>query len=225
MFAGGNIQVDGIAIPEVKETKFLGIWLDNRLSWNVHLSKLFVKLKRNLNLLRVSKHTLNIHAKKCLYYAQIFSHLSYGLTVWGNMISNISLMKLQKIQNKCFKLIFGSEGTVENYHSSKILRISEMIKLVNLKHGHKVQYSHLPGQVLLYSITDNNGKCLTNDHRYPTRNKGIPNLPVTDCMHYRQSFLYQSTLIYQKLPLSVKSISNESLFINRCKDLIFKGII
>ena len=143
-FAGGNICVDGIAIPEVKETKFLGIWIDNRLSWNVHLSKLFVKLKRNLNLLRVSKHTLNIHAKKCLYYAQIFSHLSYVLTVRGTMIPNCSLTKLQKIQNKCFKLIFGSEATVDNYHSFKILRISDMIKLANLKHGHKVQYSHLP---------------------------------------------------------------------------------
>ena len=157
-FAGGNICVDGIAVPEVKETKFLGIWIDNRLSWNVHLSKLFVKLKRNLNLLRVSKHTLNIHAKKCLYYAQIFSHLSYGLTVWGNMIPNCSLTKLQKIQNKCFKLIFGSEATVDNYHSFKILRISDMIKLANLKHGHKVQYSHLPEQILLCSKTDNNDK-------------------------------------------------------------------
>ena len=143
-FAGGNIYVDGIAVPEVKETKFLGIWIDTRLSWNMHLSKLFVKLKRNLNLLRVSKHTLNIYAKKCLYYAQIFNHLSYELTIWGNMIPNCSLTKLQKTQNKCFKLILGSEATVDNYHSFKILRISDMIKLANLKHGHKVQYSHLP---------------------------------------------------------------------------------
>ena len=222
---GGSIYIDGIAIPEVKETKFLGIWLDNRLSWNAHLSKLFIKLKRNLNLLRISKHSLNSHAKKCLYYAQIFSHLSYGLTTWGNMISNRSLTKLQKIQNKCYKLIFGSEATEKNYHSSKILRISEMIKLANLKHGYKIQYSHLPERVLFCSTSDNNDKRLVKEHRYPTRNKGIPNLPMTNCVHYRQSFLYQSILIYQKLPLSAKSILNESLFIKRCKDLIYMGEI
>ena len=100
-----------------------------------------------------------------------------------------------------------------------------MIKLANLKHGHKVQYSHLPERILLCSKTDNNDKRLVKEHRYPTRNKGIPNLPMTDCVHYRQSFLYQSTLIYQKLPLSVKSISNESLFIKCCKDLIYMGAI
>ena len=205
--------------------KFLGIWIDNRLNWNSHLSKLVVKLKRNVNLLRVSKHTLNIHAKKSLYYAQIYSHLSYGLTVWGNMTSNRSLTKLQKIQNKCFKLIFGSDTTVDNYHSFKLLRLSDMIKIANLKHGHKVQYSHLPERILLCNKTDNNDRLLVKEHRYPTRNKGIPNLPFTDCLHYRQSFLYQSILIYQNLPLSVKSILNESLFVKRCKDLIYMGTI
>ena len=115
--------------------------------------------------------------------------MSYGLTVWGNMIPNTSLIKLQKIQNKCFKLIFGKESTKDNFHSSKLLRVSDMIKLVNLKHGHKVQYSHLPEQVLNCSKTDNKEKNLIKQHRYPTRNKGIPNLPKTDCAHYHQSFL------------------------------------
>ena len=224
-FLGSNIQIDGISIPEVKETKFLGIWIDNSLNWNSHLCKLFVKLKRNVNLLRVSKHTLNIHAKKSLYYAQIYSHLSYGLIVWGNMISQCSLTKLQRIQNKCFKLIFGCEATVDNYHSFKLLRLSDMIKIANLKHGHKVQYSHLPERILLCNKTDNNDRLLVKDHRYPTRNKGIPNLPFTDCLHYRRSFLYQSILIYQHLPLSLKSISSESLFVNRCKELIYTGTI
>ena len=218
------------------------------MNWNSHLSKLVVKLKRNVNLLRVSKHTLNIHAKKSLYYAQIYSHLLYGLTVWGNMISNRSLTKLQKIQNKCFKLIFRSNATVDNYHSFKLLRLSDMIKIANLKHGHKVQYSHLPERILLCNKTDNNDRLLVKEHRYPTRNKGIPNLPFTDCLlvkeHryptrnkgipnlpftdclcYRQSFLYQSILIYQNLPLSVKSILNESLFVKHCKDLIYMGTI
>ena len=225
MFAGNNIKIDGVIIPEVHETKFLGIWIDNRLTWTVHLSKLFMKLKRNLHLLRVSQHTLSVHAKKCLYYAQIYSHMTYGLTVWGNMIPNASLSKLQKIQNKCFKLIFGKESTIENFHSSKILRVCDMVKLANLKLGHKVQYSHLPVRILSSCNTDNKELNLLKRHRYPTRNKGIPNLPRTDCVHYRQSFLYQSTLIYQKLPLSIKSITNEKLFVSKCKNLIYNNEI
>ena len=184
-----------------------------------------MKLKRNLHLLRVSQHTLSVHAKKCLYYAQIYSHMTYGLTVWENMIPNASLIKLQKIQNKCFKLIFGKESTKDNFHFSKILRVSDMVKLANLKLGHKVQYSHLPARILSSCNTENKESNLLKQHRYPTKNKGIPNLPRTDCVHYRQSFLYQSTLIYQKLPLLVKSISNEKHFVSKCKDLIYNNAI
>ena len=35
----------------VKETKFLGIWLNENLNWSAHTSKLITRLKRNTHLL------------------------------------------------------------------------------------------------------------------------------------------------------------------------------
>ena len=51
-------KINNVCLPMVKSTKFLGVWVDSSLHWNEHLSKLILKLKRNLNLLRVSKKLL-----------------------------------------------------------------------------------------------------------------------------------------------------------------------
>ena len=51
------LQIEGISLPLVNETKFLSIWLDNELNWNCHLNKLSIKIKRNVHLLRNHKKT------------------------------------------------------------------------------------------------------------------------------------------------------------------------
>ena len=35
--------------------KFLGMWLDEDLNWNSHITKLINKIKRNMHLLKVPK--------------------------------------------------------------------------------------------------------------------------------------------------------------------------
>ena len=62
-FAGFNISLGNAVLPSVDSTKFLGVWLDSKLNWSEHLSKLFIKLKKNLSLLKLSKNHLTTHAK------------------------------------------------------------------------------------------------------------------------------------------------------------------
>ena len=40
-----TLQINGTIIPEVQETKFLGVIIDNKLSWIPHINKLHKKLK------------------------------------------------------------------------------------------------------------------------------------------------------------------------------------
>ena len=88
-----DLRLGDNKLPKVTTTKFLGIWIDQNLNWNKHLSKLKTKVKRNLTLLKIGQKHLNTHTKKMLYYAQIYSHLSYGLILWGNMVSKTQLTK------------------------------------------------------------------------------------------------------------------------------------
>ena len=120
-FSGCNVSIENKLILNVTKTKLLGVWIDHKLTLTEHLSTLFTKIKRNSNLLKHGRSFLNIHANKCLYYAQVYSHLVYGFLLWGNMISNTNLSKLQKLQNKCFNLITREESSVANFHKHKLL--------------------------------------------------------------------------------------------------------
>ena len=176
-FSGCNVSIENKTLLNVTKMKFLGVWLDNRLTWTDHLITLFTKIKQNANLLRHGRSFLNIHANKCLYYTQIYSHLTYGFLLWGNMISTTNLGKLQKLQNKCFKYITKEESTVANFHKHKLLQINELKQLLNWKHCYKLQHAHLPSRVLNICNTDSSDHSLKKSHHYNTRHKSTLNLP------------------------------------------------
>ena len=138
-----DIEIDNNHMKTVKCCKFLGIWLDNRLKWDHHVSKLVLKIKRNMHLLRSGRNMLNVHAKLIIYYSHIQSHITYGLSSWGNMICNTVIGKLQSLQNKCKKLIFGNQQKNE-----KILHVCDRIRLENCKFGYKLINDMLPEKIL-----------------------------------------------------------------------------
>ena len=50
-----NITIDGQHIPQVKQTRFLGVTLDNELNWKVHISHVRDKFLVNKHLLQLGK--------------------------------------------------------------------------------------------------------------------------------------------------------------------------
>ena len=126
LFSNKNLKMEKLIVglhsfDIIDNTKFLGIWIDQKLCWKSHISKLISKINSNMNLLKLKKNFLNIHIKKMIYFAQIQSHLTYGLCIWGNMIPDGVVNKLQKFQNKCISLINGKIATPDNYKSLGIL--------------------------------------------------------------------------------------------------------
>ena len=61
-----NFKIDGILIPQVKNFKFLGLTIDNKLEWNQHFTLLFNKLLINQQMLSLNKKLLNTHTKNYL---------------------------------------------------------------------------------------------------------------------------------------------------------------
>ena len=95
-----NVSLGGIKIPQVACTKFLGMWINQSLSWNEHVNKTVLRLKSRANLLNIGKKFLTTHALRVLYFAQIHSVLTYGIVMWGSLLSQANLNKLQR-DSKC----------------------------------------------------------------------------------------------------------------------------
>ena len=41
-----HLTIDKVTLQNQRETKFLGLWLDDQLSWKSHIQKLLLKLNR-----------------------------------------------------------------------------------------------------------------------------------------------------------------------------------
>ena len=80
-----TLNISGTSIPEVNSIKFLGVTIDNQLSWIPHINNMHKKLKSATGIL---KHICNkipeTHCKS-LYYALFESNLCYCITVFGNV--------------------------------------------------------------------------------------------------------------------------------------------
>ena len=133
-----SIKMGPNDIQFIDSTKFLEVFIDRKLTWTEHVEKVIQKINRNMNLLKLSNKFLNVHAKRLIYFAQIQSHLMYGLSVWGNMIPNGTIEKLQKLQNRCLNYINGQTADKVNYYKLNILRVKDLIVLENCKYGYKV---------------------------------------------------------------------------------------
>lgn len=105
-----ELQFQGQTIALCDRVKFLGVILDPKLSGIHHLNYVCQKAERGVNVLRAlsgvrwGSHPFN---QKILYNAIIRSHFDYGCFLL-EPCNKIALAKLDRIQNKCLRIITGS---------------------------------------------------------------------------------------------------------------------
>ena len=100
-----TLSLNGLKILRVSCAKYLGTWLDDKLSWDAHVSNLMLKLKCGLGMLKRSRTLLSSSSKRLLYYGQIHSNLCYCLGVWGSMLSKKMCKKLTGLQRTVVSMI------------------------------------------------------------------------------------------------------------------------
>ena len=81
--------VDLSQLERVSHTKFLGLYIDEYLQWNHHISHCANKISSGLYAINSAKHTLSNENLKILYYSLIHPYLLYGITLWGNTYKKI----------------------------------------------------------------------------------------------------------------------------------------
>ena len=213
-----NLKLGSETIHSTDSTKFLGMWLDNQLSWKKHITHVVLKIKQNMNLLKVSNNYLTESAKRMVYYARIYSHITYGLVLWGTMIDNTTKHKIDRLITKCKKLI--SWRTPSSKRSNlDIPAVTEMIKLANWKLGYKFYNQQLP-KIELLLTTDKQNASLQKTHKYDTRYKKLLNQPLVTTKNYHNSFLCETLKQYQTLPRELRDIKPIQRFTKRCKEFL-----
>ena len=78
-----KLEINGINIEREKVTKFLGVLLDENLSWKEHINSIKTKISKNIGLLYKARYFVTKKSLNQLYFSYINSYLTYANIIWG----------------------------------------------------------------------------------------------------------------------------------------------
>ena len=101
----GNVSINanGQTIKEITEIKFLGVMLDNKLSWKAHIKYISSKISKSVSILKMLKFFFPSRILKSLYYSFVYPYFSYCNIIWGGA-ANTHLESLVLLQKSALEL-------------------------------------------------------------------------------------------------------------------------
>jgi hypothetical protein len=103
-----KIKYEDKQIRTANETKFLGLFINNYLSWKAHIESIKSKLSSACYAMRSVKPYVTTNTLKMMYYSYFHSVMPYGLLFWGNSPGSIKIFRLQK---KIIRIMMGCRNT------------------------------------------------------------------------------------------------------------------
>jgi len=89
-----EIKYEREQISIANETKFLGLHINNNLSWKTHIESIQNKLSSACYVTRLVKPYVTANTLKMIYYSYFHSVMTYGLMFWGNSPDSIKIFRL-----------------------------------------------------------------------------------------------------------------------------------
>ncbi len=91
-------------------TKFLGVIIDNCLSWKNHVEYVCGKVTKIIPYIRKMKNIMTREHLLMLYNTLIFPHFNYGVTIWGHCSAD-KVKRLLKLQKWILRIITNKRKT------------------------------------------------------------------------------------------------------------------
>ena len=126
---------------------FLGLWIDDKLSWKKHINNVNKKLTHGLFLLKQVRQFLPKVALRSLYFALIQTHLSYGILAWGNACESV-MKRTVVLQKRAIRYI---NNTAYNSHTEPLFKRSNILKVNDLYEYSVAQFMYQYEHYLLPS--------------------------------------------------------------------------
>ena len=125
-----EIHIDDSPIQRIRECKFLGIIIDENLSWRSHIAYLKKKLAKSLGILNKARQSLGRPSLLSLYNSMFLPYISYCIIIWG-CASDTVLLPVLKLQKRAIRYIFNlpaRASTSNVFHEHNILKLNDLFR-------------------------------------------------------------------------------------------------
>ena len=212
-----NIQMEGNKIEQVKEVRYLGVYLDHKLKWNKHIEIIKSKLCRASYVLSKLRHYVDLGTLKMVYYSLVYPHLNYCVSAWGG-VCKTNLQPIVRLQKKILRIITFS--SFDSHSDPLFLKLQilpfDFIYKLNLSIlMNKIQNNNITGSynlIPLQNIHNHNTRLSTSRNYYQT--KSSINTGQT-------TFTNQGLKLWRKVPTDIKQLPL-NLFKYKIKQFFFE---
>lgn len=188
---------DGTVIEKVNEHKYLGVILDNKLTFKNHCDYIIKKVGKKISVLRRIGHFLSAMTRCTIFKTIIAPHLEYCSTIMLNM-NKTDVERLQKMQNR------GMRAILRCSREARIIDMLEALSFMSIQR--RIEYNSL---IFIYkmihsekdmSIEEKSVRMIVRDEGTTTRQKGQIKIDRRKTVNAQKDLFYKGLLLYNDLP-------------------------
>ena len=196
-----NYCLNGVSLTRVNSIRDLGVTLDSKLSFNLHIENIVAKAFQQLGfILRVGKPFKRANTYKVLYNSYVRSILEFGSVVWNPQYAT-HIKGLERVQHKFLKQLdyrtgrfFTSYEEAGTYHDMVTLENRRIVR--DSMFFYKLLNNMIDSSVLLENVS----------LRVPSRvfrHKTLFQIPFSTTRYIQNTFFRRSADTYNRLFLDV----------------------
>ena len=207
-----NIEIDGETIERVNELKYLGVIIDDKLTFKSHIDNVIKKMAKKYGILCRLKNELTVGSKIQLYKSIISPHIDFCPSILF-LANSTQMLRLQRLQNRVMRLIL----KCNRYTSSSFmldalqwLSVKQRVCFLTMVFLYKILNGMLP-RYLCDRIE--RGSSL---HRYNTRNAEDARTPHFLLSRSQNSLLYKGINFFNSMPRHIQRAATTAEFKRLC---------
>ena len=216
-----TIEINGQPITCVTKTKFLGVIIDNKLTWKEHISYICEKVAKCIGIISKVRKYLNKNTLLDQYYSFIYPYLNYCNEVWG--LSCQSYMNaLVKLQKRAIRIISGVHPRTHTdplFTELKLLKYDEINKYLVGRLMYRIYYEDI---TLFDSMFMKNEQV----HNYDTRQRDHYHVPGFKSRLGKINLRYNGVIVWNSILSSGVPVDvSQAVFSKQLKCAIINGTL
>jgi retron-type reverse transcriptase len=201
------VNIGGVVIERVQQTKFLGVQIDCNLTWEAHTAYVVRKLSKFIPILYRCREQMTNKCLILLYNSLIYPNLIYCNTIWGSS-TKVALTPVHQLQKKIIRIISGTHVRARD-HTAPLYRALGFLDISQIN-------MYMSG-IYVFKSLNNLSPCNwfhLYEGEYNTRFSAQSSLlvPFVRTTHSRQSIRFVGSNVWNMLPLVIKTASNYNSF-------------
>lgn len=202
------LTINDTQITLVKESRYLGLYIDENLNWKSHVQRLSKEISRPIGVINKLKHKLNKKTLELIYHSLIHSKVSYMIAIWGSAKKYVK-KKIYTLQNRALKIIhklpfrFPTRSLYDDIEKH-ILPIEKVYMKALIVFVHQCLFDLIHHTIIFERVETRRTRAMTHrklkTHRMRTERYG------------KEGIMNRGLTYYNDIPVEIKQNSNINIF-------------